>query len=287
VGIVHLLEDISTSAHQQQQVLQQRNELALLKQQLTTTLDKLSAANAELSQTNAFSQSFTAIAAYQLGEPLTIIRGFVELMLNGTFGALNEAQLVHLQSVAQGSQQLQRVITSLIGMLQIASKQIRPSLQPTELPEVIDEVLADLDLEISSKAIQVVCHSPDALPPALCDAGQIVTVIRNILRIAVASIPEGGHLTIRLDRMLDQDRVRLCIEYAALNITDADLQRLAVPSADYNQIWISEQQSDVLELFMALALLQLQNGEIYIDDAASEAGLWVLTLPLDQKPAAE
>lgn len=281
-GIVHLLEDISTTAIQQQQVLQQRNELALLQQQLNKALDTLAAANDELSQAQAFSQSFIAIAAHQLGEPLTAIRGFVELMLQGAFGTLSEAQLLHLQSVSQGSEQLQRVIASLIGMLQIASKQIHPTPQPTELADLINEVLADLEQEILRKAIQVVRHMPDNLPPVLCDTNQIVTVLRNILRIAVTCAPEAGELRIRLDTMLDQDRVRLRIHYDAMNLTNAELQQIAVPSSDYNRLWISDQQGDVLEVFMALALIRLQNGEIYIDDTSPEADLWVVTLPITQ-----
>jgi hypothetical protein len=64
-------------------------------------------------------------------------------------------------------------------------------------------------------------------------------------------------------------------------LTNVDLQRIAVPSVEYNRILIGERRSNVLELYLALNLLKLQKGEIYIQ-RVGEAGTLFVTLPIAQ-----
>jgi light-regulated signal transduction histidine kinase (bacteriophytochrome) len=185
-GLVHLIEDIT--------------RVVTLRQQLDT-------ANYELQQGSDFFQVLASIAAHQVGEPLTAIRGFVELLLDGASGPLNEQQAIQLRSVAQSALQLQQATVGIMGMLQAAAKQVHLSLRPTELGELVHEALAMLEMKIHDKAIHVCYEVDKPLPRVLCDSDQTVTLLHNLLRMGVECAAKTGRLDIRLAQTPDQKRV--------------------------------------------------------------------------------
>lgn len=264
-GLVHLVEDVS--------------DVVALRQQLD-------AANYELNQGSDFFRVLAAIAAHQVGEPLTTIRGFVELLLDGAFGPLNEQQALQLRSVAQSALQLQQATVGIVGMLHAAANQVHLSLRPTDLGELVHEALATLEMKIHDKAIHVLYEVDRMLPRVMCDSDQTATLLHNLLRIGIECAAKTGRLEIRLAQTPDQKRVRLSMHCDSMNLTNADLQRIALPSVEVNRMMIGEWQSNVLELYLALNLLKLQNGEMAIQ-RVGEAGTLFVTLPIAQEKTKE
>ncbi|MBW7882602.1 MAG: PAS domain-containing sensor histidine kinase [Caldilineaceae bacterium] len=283
VGIVHLVEDISDAALQQHKVLQQRNELALLQRKQAQIISDLTATSDELRRINAFNQSFLTVAAHQLTEPLTVIGGFVELLRDRLKEAADDPNAMTMDTLAEAVDRLQRVTENLLGMLSLESQLEQALPQSSSLAELIFEVMDDMRPDIEQKSINLALEIPDGLPEVLCDDDQTVRLLRNLLKIAIDCTPEHGDLSISLEEDAERKRVCLTVRCSHNSLTNADLESLSVLSEQHNRILLGNNRGNTLELYVALALLRLQNGDLQVHDSDQEPRALVVMLPIAGK----
>ena len=113
-GLVHLLEDNTSVGETGQHLVQQRNELRLLRDQLLRQNQHLASFNAELKRMDEMKSMFVSIAAHELRSPLTSINGYLEMLLEGMFGALSQAQEEALHIIESSVKHLISITSNLL-----------------------------------------------------------------------------------------------------------------------------------------------------------------------------
>ena len=119
IGLLHIVQDVTEIAHLEQAVTQQRNELLLVRDQLTQQNARLEASNAELQRLDETKSSFVAIAAHELRTPLTAIVGYLELLTAGDAGGLNDAEMDHLRTAEAAAHRLLRITNNLLDVTRL------------------------------------------------------------------------------------------------------------------------------------------------------------------------
>lgn len=280
MGIVHLVENVSDAALQQQRVLQQRNELAILQRKQGQTISELTATSEELRRVNAFNQSFLTVAAHQLTEPLTVIGGFVEILRDRFKDAADDSNTLTMETLTEAVDRLQRVTQNLLGMLSLESHLEQVLLHPESLAELLLEAIGDMQPDIEQKAIKLALEIPDTLPEVMCDDNLTLRLLRNLLKIAIDCTPEGGALTLSLEEEAAHKRVRLAIRCNQVILTNAEIDSLSVLSEQHYRFLLGSNRGNTLELYVALALLRLQNGELRVHDSGQGSKSLVVMLPI-------
>src|SRR3989344_7110941 len=91
-------------------------------QSLTKELEE---ANEELRKLDQAKSEFISIASHQLRSPLTVIRGYIAMFSEGTFGAITEQARDALGRVSFSAEQLIKLVASLLNLSRIESGKIR------------------------------------------------------------------------------------------------------------------------------------------------------------------
>ena len=105
-ALLVLWEDVTQSGRARQKIMQQRNELTLLRNELAQQNDRLVSANTELRRANELKSRFVGVAAHELRSPLTSILGYAELLQDKAFSVLDPTRQRFVDQIEHGGLRL-------------------------------------------------------------------------------------------------------------------------------------------------------------------------------------
>ena len=191
-GLNSMLERVDDfNAALQREVQRATEELRETNRQLAESAQRLFAARRELARSEqlAVAGQMAASVAHQIGTPLNLISGYVQMIQTDVPPA--SASAVRLRTVQE---QIGKVTTIVQGLLDQAR---RPLLNKTEVAagELVEGVceLARPSLAAAGIALRTVV-GPGLLLDV--DAGQLEQVLLNLITNSIDAMPEGGELLV-------------------------------------------------------------------------------------------
>ncbi|MFD0674635.1 ATP-binding protein [Cohnella sp. GCM10027633] len=157
--------------------------------------------------------------AHEIRNPLTTLRGFVQLMKQKQ---LSEAHMDIMMS------ELDR-INFIVGEFLVLSKPQVSRYRPADLTEIVSDLLLFLDSQANMSNVQFVTEFPEKpVPNVICEPNQLKQVFLNILKNAMEAMEGGG--TIRIE-LLHRPAVSLTVRVTdeGCGIAPEELRRLGEP----------------------------------------------------------
>ncbi len=278
-GLIHLVQDVTETGALQQRLAQRRNELRLLRDQLTLRNQELSAANAELQRLDELKSVFVSVAAHELRTPLSAILGCVEVLLDEDLGKLNREQREYLQLVQHGSHRLLTITNDLLDVTRIEAGRLELILQPTDLTSVVETVVAEFAAQFSSRDQRLAVQSHSDLPPALLDRTRGVQIIANLLSNASKYTPEKGNITVSVSLAQEEGFLQVSVTDDGVGISDQDQDKL------FERFFRAESGLQMgaegvgMGLYVARSLAELHGGEIWFESELGKGSAFHVTFP--------
>ncbi len=140
-----------------------------LEQRVRLRTAELEAANDEL-------EAFSYSVSHDLRAPLRHVDGFSKILLESQGGKMDAEGQRYLREIHDATQRMAGMIEDLLRLAQIGRQQLK--LQKTNIRDLIDDVLADLQSEVCQRRID---WKVGALPSLECDRGLIKQVLVNLV----------------------------------------------------------------------------------------------------------
>lgn len=170
-------------------ILAEQNEHVLL--QLKKSNDKLKALDEAKDE-------FISMASHQLRTPLTSIKGYLSMVLEGDVGEVSSQQKEMLNQAFVSSQRMVYLIADLLNVSRMQTGKFVIELKDTYLPDVIEAELAQLKETVKARGLTLEFNKPESFPTLQLDETKIRQVIMNFVDNAVYYTPAGGAITITL-----------------------------------------------------------------------------------------
>src|SRR5574340_1710466 len=139
---------------------------------------------------------FVSTVSHELRTPLTSIKGYIDLILDGEAGEINEIQQEFLGIVKENSDRLVDLINDMLDISRIESGRIVLKVQPLDVDEriagAVNTFRAVLDQQGRSITVDV---EPD-LPLAAGDPDRVGQVLINLISNAIKYSPQGGAIEV-------------------------------------------------------------------------------------------
>ncbi len=271
-GAIVLVEDVTVPGSVGQQLAQHRNELAMARR-------ALEAANVELTRVSELKSHFVSATAHELRSPLTTIAGYLEMLLDGEYGAVPDEQREALAAINQGTQRLLSITHDLLDVTRIEAGRIDLQLVPTALADVVHQAADALLPRCAAKGQTLALDLPSDLPRVLCDPERTAQVLTNLLSNAVSYTPALGRIAVE---------VQPAAETGYLEVTVAD-DGVGIAPEEQPQIFSrfyratgSQNGSTAgtgLGLFISRELVELQGGRIWLKSEVGQGTRVTFTLP--------
>ncbi len=166
--------------------IKQREELEVLTK-------KLAAANDRLKELDKLKSEFVSIASHQMRSPLTSMRGYASMVLDGSYGAVPPKVNEVVQRIADSSAFMAKMIENYLNVSRIESGNMKYELSDFNLKLEVEKVVDDKRQEAIKKGLLLTFKSSlNGQGIVHADIGKTLEIIHNLLNNALKYTPKGS-----------------------------------------------------------------------------------------------
>lgn len=169
-----------------------------LQEKIDEATRKLRRTNDKLRQLDQTKDDFISMASHQLRTPLTSVKGYVSMVLDGDAGKVNHLQRKLLTQSFVSSQRMVYLISDLLNVSRLRTGKFVIEPSPTNLAKVIKDEIEQLEDTAKGRGLTLTYNKPEHFPTLMLDETKIRQVIMNFMDNAIYYTPSGGHITINL-----------------------------------------------------------------------------------------
>lgn len=276
------------------------------KEELQRLTEKLAAANEELKRLDNAKSEFISIASHQLRTPLTAIKGFVSLVLEGSYGEINPRVRDALTKVYGSGERLIHLVEDLLNVSRIESGRMEFKMEKTKIESILRELCDTFILVAKEKKLSLELKLPKrALTQIYVDNAKIREVISNLIDNALKYTPKGG-VVIKAEMGICEGKNNHAHESAIASHDDADLKGkkvlrvivsdtgIGIPSSEmpylFGKFSRGKDTSRLhvggtgLGLYVGKSIVEAHGGHIWAEsDGGDKGSRFIIELPLSKK----
>jgi signal transduction histidine kinase len=229
-------------------------------------------------EVNQAKSKFISVVSHELRLPMTSIRGYTDLLLQGTVGTVNEQQLNFLNVIRNNVDRMQVLVSDLSDISRIETGRLRLQTETISLAQYLSQTLSSLEPKINEKKQILDVNVPENLPMCNADPHRVMQVLTNLINNARKYTPEGGRITITVS--LKESFLHIEVKDDGIGISPEDQARLFTQFFRSEDMDVREQQGWGLGLNVTKQLVELMGGEIGMDSKLGEGSTFWFTLPV-------
>ncbi len=250
------------------------------KEDLQLMADMLSSTNEQLHRLDNAKSEFISIASHQLRTPLTAIKGYLSLILEGSYGQVPPNIQDVLEKVYAVNNRLTQLVEDLLNISRIESGRIQYDFQPTQIETLAVELVDMFMLSAREKGIHLGIRLPKkSLPIIAVDQNKLREVISNLIDNAIKYTPEGS-VTVEVGLSDDAAALRIIISDTGIGIEPETLGRLFkkfVRSQETSRMVVS---GSGLGLYIGRNFVEAHGGKIWAEsEGHGQGSRFIIELP--------
>ena len=177
----------------------------------------------ELKRMDKIRRDFVANVSHELRTPLSILRGYIETLLESPETSRGELSRI-LKVMERHSKRLDLLAQDLLTLAQLESANPNLQLGDVDLSALFGEVIRDWEKKLTTKQLNVIADVPTGLPPIHADRTRLQEALYNLLDNAVKYSPEHGEIGLASRRRDKQ--IVLSVSDNGIGISKEDLPRI-------------------------------------------------------------
>lgn len=269
-GLLVILEDVTHTAEVEQRLTQNRNELALAREQLTQ-------ANIELQRLSRQKTLFLSMAVHDLRTPLTVIRAYGDLLLRALPPDSPRKVLDYANLINSQTSHMDWLIDDFLDLDQIEQGILSLRLEETDLNKLILKVADLVRYLVERRQLNLELKLAAEPMLMLLDANRIQQVIYNLLSNAIKYTLKGGVIVV--ENFWEEGT-------AVLRITDSGIGMAPEDQARAFQLYYqgdgeekTRTRGKGLGLYIVKMLVEAHGGHVTLESKQQEGSSFTVYLP--------
>jgi len=171
---------------------------ATLQAQVEEATRKLRRTNDKLKALDETKDDFISMASHQLRTPLTSVKGYLSMVLEGDAGSLNKTQKEMLGQAFFSSQRMVYLIADLLNVSRLRTGKFVIEPVPVNLADLVEQEMSQLIETAGAKQLTLTYDKPKHFPALMLDETKTRQVVMNYIDNAIYYTPSGGHIQVEL-----------------------------------------------------------------------------------------
>lgn len=254
---------------------------------------KLLVANEKLKELDKLKDEFVSVASHELRTPMTAIKSYLWMALQGKGGDLTDKQKYYLERAYNSTDRLIKLVNEMLNISRIESGRIALQVQKVELFSVLQEVIAEVQPRADEQKIEIKLkkRTPDGKREihVLIDVDKIKEVLINLIGNSLKFTHEKGKVTLSIE--VNKQMVKVFVQDNGVGIEPEYIpslfQKFGLIEGSYQTNQASSQGTG-LGLYISKSIVELHGGEIGVESEGKGKGaLFFFTIPLFSEKKAQ
>ena len=228
-----------------------------------------------LKQLERTREEFVGNVSHELRTPLSLIKGYVETLLDG---ARNDPAVAErfLKIIERNTQRLDLLIQDLLTISALESGRMKLDLQPVELQTLVEKVFNDLHTKAENKEVTLLNELPEFI--ARADANRLDQVFANLIDNAIKYGRTGGSVRVSGKR-LDAGNLEVFVQDDGPGIPPEAINRVFERFYRVDKARSRDQGGTGLGLSIVKHIVQAHGGEVWAESKPGKGATFFFTLP--------
>lgn len=262
------------------QEIQRFNET--LREKVRRATVDLRHANTELKELDKAKDEFISMASHQLRTPLTAVRGYTSMVMDGDFGRISKSQQETLQQAFDAATRMTRLVDDLLNVSRIQSGKFKIERTEVDLNKIIPEEISLLATAAEMKHVAMEFHTPKKPVPILqIDEGKTRQCLMNLMDNAIyysSTVESGGKVDIHLEA--DTDWVSFWVVDNGIGVPKAEQAKLFQKFYRAPNAQKTRPDGTGLGLFLVGRVTKDQGGEVIFESEEGKGSTFGFKLPI-------
>jgi PAS domain S-box-containing protein len=220
---------------------------------------------------------FLNLASHELRGPLAVVRGYLSMLADGSFGSLTPAAQKVIPVLVAKGEEMNRLVEQMVESARLEEGQVHLARAAYDLRDIVREAGERLQQTLQPSHTLIVDLPKDPIM-VLVDRDRVATILANLLSNAVKYSPLGGEVRCRLVSTHSWATVE--VEDHGVGVADADMGKLfkrfgRIVTGDTTHV-----QGTGLGLFLSRELARAHGGDITVVSEPGVGSIFSLSLPL-------
>ncbi|MFZ2303411.1 MAG: ATP-binding protein [Minisyncoccia bacterium] len=175
-------------------------------------LKEMEVANEKLRVLEEQKTEFMSIASHQLRAPLTVIKGYASMILEGTFGHINDSARDAMGKLYKSSQKIIALVEDLLTISRIEQGRTMLNFEMTNFKNLVESTITELKDEVAEAKVDVsFTATGDKEFLAYIDEKKVKQIVKHILENAIKYTTASGSVRVTVADDSLTKKVRLTV----------------------------------------------------------------------------
>ena len=251
-----------------------------LQQKVEEATRQLRKTNDKLRQMDQTKDDFISMASHQLRTPLTSVKGYVSMVLEGDAGKVTPLQRKLLNQSYVSSQRMVYLISDLLNVSRLRTGKFLIEPIPSNLAKVIKDEIDQLQETAKGRNLELTFNHPEHFPTLMFDETKIRQVIMNFIDNAIYYTPSGGHITVNL--VDKEDTIECTVVDDGIGVSKHEQPHLFTKFFRAHNAKRARPDGTGLGLFMAKKVVIAQGGAVIFKSQEGKGSTFGFTFAKDK-----
>lgn len=235
----------------------------LLFEENQRVLRQLKESNTKLLALDEAKDDFVSMASHQLRTPLTSVKGYLSMVMEGDVGKITPQQRTMLAQAYASSQRMVYIIADLLNVSRLRTGKFVIEATPVNLAQMVAEEVEQLQPLAKGRSLKLSFEPPKRFPELMLDETKTRQVIMNFIDNAIHYTPDGGHINVKL--INSPLTVELRVEDNGMGVPRSEQHHLFTKFYRAANARTARPDGTGLGLFMAKKVVIAQGGALIFD----------------------
>ncbi len=252
------------------------------KEELQELTQELAEANQELKRLDTAKSEFISIASHQLRTPLTAIRGYISLVLEGSYGRVIPTVQDVLNKVYVVNNRMGQLVEDLLNISRIESGRVQYSFVEAQLEPIVADTVDMFSLMAKTKNIALKIKLPKkSLPKLMLDTNKIREVVSNLIDNAIKYTKEGS-VTVSVENA--GDAVLVKVIDTGIGVSPETASRLFEKFTRSSETMKLDVSGTGLGLYVGKNFVEAHGGILSVEsEGPGKGACFIIKLPIKQQ----
>jgi len=231
----------------------------------------------ELYQPEDDSLDFIAFAAHELRGPITVIRGYLDVLGDELDGQIADDQKELLHRLVVSSNRLSSYVNNILNASRYDRRHLKVHLGEESLSSIYDTISDDMNLRASAQSRLLSVNIPADLPTVAADRASISEVLGNLIDNAIKYSNTGGSVIV--SAKIDGESVKVSVQDQGIGMPGSVVSNL------FHKFYRSHRSRETVAgtgigLYICKAIVESHGGRIGVKSAEGEGSTFYFSLPI-------